>query len=794
MKKLFKYLFISIPIIIILLIPSYFFYTKQFLPQLEGKIFAPKIKRKILITRNEWGIPHIQAFSNSDAYFALGFAMAQDRLWQMDVIRYAGKGKLSQILPKTQEIIEADQLTQALSIQFFSRQYYQRLLASNDPIDQMILASFQSFVDGINFFIQKKTDRWSIEFKILGYQPKPFTIVDSLMTITLLASGFNNALNIETPLLNIVQKIGLKNTLQIIPNHPPIQNISKLELLLPQNLFPKNTKFLSLHQNLMSLPASNAWVVSGKKSQNQKPILANDPHLEIRFPSVWYEAHLETPTLNFTGFFAPLIPFGLIGKNQNIAWGITVMLVDDADFYIEKIKKQNSQYFYFYKNQWKLAQVNTITLSPNEKIKIPITNHGPIISSIFKNIKKDISMKWSFYDPDNHPVKTFFLLNRAKNWKQFKKALQNHKSPGLNFIYADTENNIGYYPASSIPIRTNKSDGIFPMDGSSGDFDWIGYFPLAQKYTIFNPKNQFIVSANHDIFQSPPYYISAYFDHPSRAQRIQELITKKKILSLDDHKAIQADHLSKKAQILVPILIQSYQSVAENKISPLEKKALLLLKKWNYSQNIHSVPATIYNYWEYKTLEIILTDKLNPEQFKNYSKSYLRYQVLPHLFKNMNSWWFDLTKTPKNETRDDIIRQSFQMILSQLTQSLGNQIENWQWGKVHKIPISHPFGKIKPLNLLFGIGNFSFPGNQDSINRSIYRKNQADQIIQAASMRMIIDFSQFSKPSMINSLEQSGHFNNKHYKNQNSLWLDHKYRKYTQKKSQQKKIILIPKL
>ncbi len=783
-KKILRWFLLFILIVSIAAAFYSYIYINQSSPKVSGTVYLQGLGGEVTVIRDNWGIPHIKAKKNSELYYALGYVMAQDRLWQMDLLRRVTSGRLSEIFPKkNKRIIQLDRLFRVLCIRQYSEKLYQSWLKKDK--NSNVIKAVKQYVSGINAYVTQQKKALPMEFIVLGYEPEPFTEVDVISIGGYLGVGINSALKMEILIGKLIHEMGYKRTMEIFPDYPNygVNTISPQLTKLTAFHFKKSLMPNKPHPlNLFNfLGGSNGWVLSGQKTKSGKVVLANDPHLLYQNPSIWYEAHIKSDKQDFYGFFFPLAPFGMIGYNRNIAWGITMMMLDECDFYIEKIKKVGPDYFYFYKGKWQKAELirHKIAVKGHEDIRleIPITHHGPVINELFEGLNKTVSMRWSFYDLDNISLKTFYYLNHAKDWQDFKQALSYHKAPGINVLYGDNKGNIGYYAAGAIPIRAHKGDGLFPMDGTSGDFEWQGYVPFEQQPNCFNPPNGFIASANNKIIgQEYPYYISQYWEPNDRVDRITELIQQKPKLSLQDHQRMQMDTLSNAAKKLFPFLLAAYKNKSSN-LTKLETQALEIMKKWDYNQPVHSVAASIYNKWYFLVLKNVLKNKLDKPDFEDYLESRFSDKVMHSLFFKAESHWFDNPKTPKiKETRDDILINSFQETLLDLSKRLGKNINHWQWGVLHQVSFSHPFSKQKPLNYLFNVGPFAIGGNRQSLNKAHYLYDLTSRVIVGPSMRMIVDFSDISKTRVVNTIGQSGHFYSKHFKDQIKMWRSGKLR------------------
>lgn len=804
LKKIAGISFVSILIIITIAVIYFFFLAGDVLPDTAGTLTYTHLKAEVKVHRDKWGVPHIYAESDEDAYFALGYVMAQDRLWQMDFYRRITDGRLSEILPKNERILKFDKTFKLLCFRHYSKKSLTAF--KTDPANKKIIKSMESYLKGVNTFIKENQNKLPVEFQILGYKPEPFTDLDIMTMAGYLAFGFNPTLKVEVMMGKLVNKLGKDKALEIFPDYHPDGKVtvdSKIHTEKSNSNNEKSALLQSYNGSLMSqlkinellplnLDGSNAWAISAKRSKSGKAILANDPHLPLFMPSIFYEAHIITKEQNFSGFFIPPIPFGLIGHNEDIGWAVTTLLNDSSDFYIEQIKKQGKDYFSLYQGKWEKAEILKQEIKfrdgSSEKWDTIITRHGPVVSGLYPGLKEKVALKWTFYDPKNWGVKAFYLLNHAKSKEDFKNALGYLLSPGINVVYADKEN-IGYYAAGAIPIRQNKEDGIIPMDGASGKYEWKGYVPFEEQVHQFNPEKGFIVSANNKIVgEDYPYYISRHWEPFDRANRITELIEKKEKISVEDCKEIQKDNKNYSAGYLLPYL---FEAVKTAKLNKMEVEALNYLKKWDYHQTKESIAATIYNKWHFYVVREALKEKLGKEDFNEYCETRFPDKLLIHLFQKANSYWFDSLKTDKVESRDDIILIAFKKAVVRLKNKLGNDVSQWQWGKVHLLTIHHPFGvPLKwgnPLGVMVNLGPYPIAGGRQSVSKAQYPLDVTEKVIVGPAMRMIIDFNNLNDVSIINSTGQSGFFNHPHYKDQFELWFKNQYRQAFYEKETVKK-------
>lgn len=837
------------------------------LPKTEGEVVLLEgLTHTVQISRDRWGVPTISAETDRDLYFALGYTLAQDRFWQMDMIRRFALGRLSEILPPHEDILALDRLAKTLGMPLWIKDLKDRLKKS--PEHRVVYESIQSFIQGINAWVSQHQDRASIEFWLLDYSPEAFTVEDSLSILAYMAMSLNSSLSEEPLFGNISSQLGKTRTknkaknlaIELYPSYldwekNPISSIPKTSRItsLKQSSFKKNLStqnynslrnhpvqnslIPSLHL-LGKTGGSNAWVIHPSKSQSNQVLLANDPHLLLGHPSIWYEAKLKSKDLDFHGFFLPLCPFGIIGKNRDIAWGITMVLEDSCDFYKETLKKKTlkkksledkkpipqpkgkskineisenlSEYpeesppEYLFKGSWEKAQTRKeiIHVHKQDSVEFSVleTSHGPIVSELFdvESLNTAISVRCTFKEKENLAFPTFYRLNRAKNWQDFKEALRFYKAPGIHVVYGDRKGNIGYKAAVAMPIRTvNPAFSIDLLDGTSGKSEWKGFIPFEKQPELFNPKENFIVTANA-MSHWQGYEFGPYTELPNRLHRIQALLGSQDLFTLKDLEKIQLDQKAPEStKALLSILFQDLNVSMSNQKSPntqvqqiedetVEKEivveAIEILKNWDRNQNGKSIASSIYNLWYSQVLKEILKGKIDKKSQELYLKGRFPDRLLESLSKTPHSdWWDDLSTKEKKENRGDLFQKAFFQTLTTLTKERGIP-QNWQWNKLQTLDFRHPLVPKKGilgwiLKPLFNTGSFPIGGNRQSVNKAHTNYHEPRNVLIGPSMRMLIDFAGTSQ--FINATGQSGHFNHINYRDQAPLWIEGKYREFS---------------
>ncbi|HRV15346.1 MAG TPA: penicillin acylase family protein, partial [Spirochaetota bacterium] len=547
---------------------------------------------------------------------------------------------------------------------------------------------------------------------------------------------------------------------------------------LSNTILPATEKLVSLGAGVFS--ASNNWAVSGKKSTTGKPILANDMHLGLFIPGIWYQMNqIVEGKLNVTGVAIPGQPCIICGHNEYIAWGMTNVMVDDMDFYLEKINPAN-KYQYMLNGKWK----DMIVVKEEIKIKgekpviqeILFTHRGPVVTD-FKKMQDVISMRWMGNEPSNELL-TVYMLNYAKNWNDFTNAIRHFRSVSQNIAYADVEGNIGLYSAVGIPIRKGNPMMINP--GWTTEYDWQGLVPFERQPHSFNPEEGYIASANNKtVKENYPYYISYWYEMPWRYNRITKLLKQKEKLSVEDFKTIQTDQISELALIWKPLLLHAIERIIEGDSNSLNsyKDVYTLLKDWDGSYSSESIAASVFDTFYIKLVHNIFYDELG-DTYDELAKE----RVLVNLFidtirLNNGSIWCDDVTTPQKENLNDMIAKSLNDTIGTLTDSYGTNINKWKWGSMHKLVLKHPLGEVKLLDWLFNYNRGPYPvgGSFHTVCPYSYKLTKPFVITDGASERHIFPMHNLNESLTVIPTGTSGNVASPYYCDQTSLYVGMHY-------------------
>ncbi len=753
MKK-FKIIFLSlIGILLFFGITFYFFLPHWVLPQTQGQLKLEDLENPVMVIRDRYGVPHIKAQSKKDLFLAFGYVSAQDRLFQMDLVRRTGAGRLSELFgSKTSKI---DILLRSLRIRKSAEESYKRF---EGHYDKEMLELTNAYLKGVGQFISE--GKLPLEFRILQYKPEPFSIIDMLSVPGYMALSFAEPLETDPLISQLNEKLS-----------PELMKELRLETkALPKKKSGIKVSFSPEIEKLKNLVplfhGSNAWAVSSKRSQTGKPILANDPHIAFANPSVWYEAHLSAPDYEVYGYYLPLIPFPCIGQNINAAWTVTMSEVDDMDLYEETFSKDRPN-FYKFKGIWKEAKVeDEVVFIKGEKfipLKLLTTDHGPLIDQTMKGVEgKHLALKWSFHHPENDPLSAFYKLHQAQTVNDFKNALSHAAGPGLNIIFANTQGDLAQWVMGKIPRRLNELSSDRILDGASGTEEYLGYFSIDENPHQINPPSGQIVTTNWR--PDGKHNINGFWQPVDRYERIHDLLQQKKMWTPEDMKIIHRDTFAQYASVIVPSLLESIK--IEN---PEDREILEVLKNWDGHADVESTGATIFYVWNQFNFKVLLGDKLGEDGMRSFCHSAC-WHFYKKVMTNKNSPWWEKKRREK-------LRMGYALMKNYLHKNLGNNIAEWKWGDLHTLTFEHPLGKVKWLAPIFNLGPVPASGANNTVNNMGYsRSGDRFDVRVGPSTRRIINLADLDQITTIIPTGNSGNRLSPHYQDQIKTYMKGEYR------------------
>ncbi len=784
---------VILSIIIVFIIGGFFLYNmlSSSLPAYNGKIASQHISSDIEIYRDSMAIPYIIAKDDEDAAFALGYVHAQERLFTMDLARRAGAGRLSEILGS--ETIPFDLMFRTVGIKRMAEMIKSR-------IDDHSLKILEAYSNGVNLYIDQAKGHYPVEFDILNYSPYKWKPLDCLIIGRMMAWELNISWWTDVVFSELVQKLGEEKVKEILPDYPenaPYIIPSELKKLpaVSGNFMDTDRKFRKFIGIEGTHLGSNNWIVNKQMSASGAPIIANDPHLGYSAPGKWYAAVIRSKDWNAEGYTLPGVPVFVIGKNQNISWVLTNIMLDDADFYVEKIDSSGKNYFY--DNKWYPLQVIKDTINVKDSASVPfkikITRHGPVISGIhpykvlYPETKIDtsaVSMRWTAQDYSDE-FTAFLKINKAKDWKEFKEAFSTYAVPGQNFVYGDNKGNIGYVFGGKLPLR-GEQNPTFVLDGTLSKNDWKGYVPQNEIPDLFNPPDNYIASANNKTLRNFKYHISNLWEPPSRIERITQLLHSRQKHSVSDYMKYQMDFVSPYAKELTGYILNAFKNI---KITdPNLKLTIELFENWNFEMDQYSQVPAIYAVFFNHLLQNIYKDKMGHDLYNEYLfTTNVPYRSVMQLMEKPDSWWFDDQSTSRREARDEVIRKSLSEALTDLEYKFGKDLKEWQWGRLHHAIFKHAFSGFSSIvDNVIDIGPFEIGGDGTTIFNTEYpfyesiekfprfRHSEFENNL-GPSMRYIYDFSKPDEFYMILTTGESGNVMSDHYSDMSEMWLRGKY-------------------
>jgi penicillin amidase len=754
-------------------------------PQTRGTLQVPGLQAPVTVIRDRWGVPHIYASNPHDLFFAQGYVHAQDRFWQMEFWRRLSSGRLAEVLGKS--ALPTDRFVRTIGWHRAAAQDWERA----DPETRAVL---EAYAEGVNAYISTHKGRLGLEFTLLGltgkkFDPEPWTPVHSIAWGKVMAWDLGGNMSYELLRAGIIARLGTGAVPDLMPAPPPDRPVIVPHPLtqatlqsIPEAVF--TTHFLGEGDDL----GSNNWVVAGSRTETGMPLLANDPHLGLQMPSIWYEVGLHCEPkgpdcpYNVVGASFAGVPGVVIGHNDRIAWGVTNVNPDVQDLFIEKVNPENPNQ-YEYRGRWEDMQIirEEIRVAGQEEpvvVFARITRHGPIINDIVGGEEEDwsygwqpLALSWTALQPGTL-TRSILLLNRAQNWEDFREALSYWDVPSQNFIYADVDGNIGYQMPGRIPIR-GKGDGSVPVPGWTGEYDWVDYIPFDDLPRAFNPPEGYIVTANNAVVGPDyPYLLTVDWSDRTalRAQRIVELIEGLTPISVDDMKAIQGDNLSVWTRAVLPYV------TALSTDDPRLKEALDLLRAWDGRSTRDSAAAALFESFRLHLAERTFRDDLGDSLLRQ-AKSPVLY-ALESMVKDPQSPWFDDRRTPKTETRDEILLLALKDAVAELTERLGPNMEKWRWGDLHTATFKNQaLGQsgIAWIERIFNRGPVATDGTAGAVNNTGYSLNAPYDVRSGPSYRQIVDAGDWSRSVSMHTTGQSGHPFHRHYDDMIDPWRNIQY-------------------
>lgn len=759
------------------------------LPQLDGSASVPGLSTPVQVIRDQQGVPHIRAHSLDDLFFAQGYVTAQDRLWQMDLSRRYAAGELSEVFGSV--ALAHDRQQRILGFRHLAENSVQYV----SDTDKHYL---EDYARGVNAYIaqQQQSKTLPLEFRILRYRPKPWTVTDSLLVGVNMAQMLNYYWVSEMLAREkVANKVGPELAAELFPNvtwrdHPPTMDtqpdgagLARVSCRTGDAYFlcgtgdpacpakhsedPSSRAQRGSSTSPQILPpdaraGSNDWVISGVHTASGKPLLSNDMHLENQIPNIWYEAHLEAPGFDVAGVSLPGLPFVIVGHNQRIAWGFTNVGPAVTDLYVENFNEDDE---YQAPNGWNRATHRQETIhvkgADDVHVDVVLTRHGPVISSLFPGETRKLALKWNIYDPGLVQI-PFFDINSAQNWEQFRKAFSRYGAPSQNVVYGDVDGHIGYFANGKIPIR-NNSDAVAPVPGNDNTHEWTGYIPFDQLPSSYDPPSGILATANGRITPDGyPYVVSFEWDASVRAQRIYRVLEADKKFTPADMLTLQTDVYSDYDRFFAQRF--AYSVDHSQSASPRDHQAADILRNWDGVLAVNSPAPTIVARARQQLQRLLLEPKLGTaSDDPNMRDGWREY----HWF--VSSAWIEstLTHQPKNwlpskfTNYDELLTAALDAAVSD--KEAPADLSTWTWGKVHTIDVEHPlFSRIPFVRRWAGTGIRPLAGDGTTIKQASGNLGPSE--------RLTVDFSDLDNSTLNIVNGQAGNLLSPYFNNQWDNW------------------------
>ena len=792
--KLFKKILKITVVVLLLLALGAWLFVKSLYPTYDGELDLANISDKVTVHFDEIGVPHINAQNQQDAYTTLGYVHAQDRLWQMELIRRIAAGRLAEVFGK--DLVRNDKFFSGLGIEEASKKTIENLDKNSEAYKLT-----QAYLNGINQFIEEGAT--PLEFYLVGIDKEKYTIKDVYNVFGYMAFSFAVAHKTDPMLTEVKEKLGDAYFNELI--NADFENLTLIKNEKNAELKAEFSAAVNTIIDKLPMPlfiGSNSWVLAPEKTKNGKVIFANDPHIGFSQPSVWYQSHIKTPDFEIYGFNLALTPFPLLGHNKNYAYGLTMFENDDVDFYYEQNNPNNPMEYKTptgYETYKLIDKTIKVKNGVDTTFQVKVSKHGPIMNGLidFIDDERPIAMQWIYTKLNNQLLEVGYDISHATSLSEFKEGAKKLHAPGLNIMYGDAKNNIAWFASGKLYKYRDSLYTKTILDGASGKDEIVEYLDFEENPQAINPSWNYVYSANNQPDSIAGILYPGYYLSEDRARRIVNLLEPKNDWTKDDVAKMLYDVTSPTAQDVS----ENFANILGNAdFSPSEKKAIHLLKNWKGNYNKNEVGPVIYNRMVYEFQKNTFEDEMG-NAYNQFVNTPLIEKVLPVQVARKNSvWWDDVSTSEKVETKEDIVRKSFKNTFDFLKYQLGENVEDWKWNRVASVEYEHPIGKGgAALRSLFNVGLFRTRGGDQVINNQIYNIDSTGvyKIIAGPSTRRVVDFSDVENSLAILPTGQSGNVFSEHYKDQAQKYLDGEFIKMEINQSEieksANKLVFLPK-
>ncbi len=771
--KVIKIILIALVAIVVMLSAGGYLFIQSLKPQYSGELTLSGLQDTVNVHYDTYGIPHIFAKNEEDAYRALGYVHAQDRLWQMELMRRIAPGRLAEIFGK--ELLEIDIFFRTLDVNQYSEKSVQELLSKGDSPE---LRGSQAYLDGINQFVANGPT--PVEYLLIGLEKKPFSLLDMHNVMGYMAFSFAMAHRTDPLVSRIAAEFGPAWLQDLNIHVSPETTLIKNYPLQSEDV--QLSVMATAVMEALPVPVwvgSNSWIVGPEKSASGSVLFANDPHIAFAQPAVWYEAHLVTPEWELYGYHLALQPFAIIGHNRSMAMGLTMFENDDIDFYREHTDNDHPGQ-YLYNNEWLTFEEKEEVIKVKDSVDVTITVrssvHGPIVTDVLQNTDSlsAISMWWVYTKFPSRLLEINYEFNHATKIEAARVAASKIHAPGLNVMYGDKEGNIAWWASARLPVRPLHVNSKLILDGSSSVDEPVGYLDFSQNPQAENPPWNYVYSANNQPDTISNQLYPGYYLPEDRAKRIIQLLEARERLDPDYIKAMLLDDTSPVAPVLAKEIASVIKTGGET-----EEKMLQILAGWKGTHGRDETAPVIYNKLVYTILELAMKDELGEVSFNDFLGTHLQKRSLAGLIRNDSSVWWNNVSTDQKETRIIIFNQAFTRSANELTIQLGADPSDWKWGEVHNLEHRHALGEVDALRGFFNVGPYLVGSSSLLLNNLMFTHTGSGNyhVIAGPSTRRVIDFSDIENSFSILPTGQSGNPFSPHYKDQAQMFVDGEFRK-----------------
>ncbi|MFC7321348.1 penicillin acylase family protein [Halobacillus campisalis] len=729
-------------------------YINRSLPETVGQIKLEGLSEEVSIIRDEQGVPNIKAKSDEDLFRAQGYVQAQDRMFQMELARRQASGTLSEVVGST--AIDQDKYFRTLGLRRAAEKSIQEY-------SEEALKSLEAFAEGVNEYIAQAVDQNKLpaEFILMGIEPEPWEPVDSLTIGKYMAFDLGGHWERQAFNYYAMQEFSPEEAEELMPAYP-----ENAPTILDEETIDIASSFKGavLPQEFNG---SNNWVIDGSLTSSGSPLLADDPHLGLATPSIWYQMTLNSPDYNVSGVIFAGVPGIILGHNEDVAWGVTNVGPDVQQLYMEKRNPENENEFLF-EEKWEEAEVinEPIRVKGEDTIDYSVTEtrHGPVISEFAENTGESsvLSLRWTALDPTTE-LEAILEINKARNWEEFENGLEKFLAPAQNFVYADKEGNIAYKANGRIPIYENPDDALLPLRGWTSEDEWNGFIPFDELPGAVNPEEGFIATANNKITTVEyPYHISHNWAQPYRYQRIIDMINGKDNHTSKDMKDMQLDVLNLQAEEFLIYLLDQLEGSNEETIQ--------LMNDWNYKDEENLPQPLIFHRWMLAIQDQIFSKKIPKDMLEFFKGAgQTTDEILRTSMKGEESIWLEEAGGIEN-----VVQLAFDETLIELKEEQVQEPADWEWGKWHAVEFTHPLSSIGFLERFYNPGA-PVPVSGSRITVRAAGFNNSGIVDHGASWRFVMDLADPSKAEHVVGPGQAGHFRSEWYHNQLGDWVSGKY-------------------